>query len=180
MLAAMTSLASIAHSASHAAQSFNGLFFATAATVIPVLFLAIALQSHAIEDLLRASADAYRREWQSGQQKPLGAIINPAPMGTALLILVFGVAGEIFAIHALSQEAAGLWARRIVEFAVIFLTVAAAVTPTLPLIRALRSMSAADIPGELSTAAPPAKEEDPAAETPLPGSGTAPGEPEAS
>jgi hypothetical protein len=161
MLAAMTSLASIAHPAAHVTQAFNGLFFATAATVIPVLFLAIAVQGHAYENLLRASADAYRREWQSAQYNPLNAIISPAPEAAAMLILVFGVAGEITAILTLSQEAASVWARYIVEFAVIFLTVVAAAGPALALIRASRSDADADSPGEPSTAEPPANEEDP-------------------
>jgi hypothetical protein len=77
-----------------------------------------------------------------------------------MLILVFGVAGEITAILTLSQEAASVWARYIVEFAVIFLTVAAAAGPALALIRASRSDSGADSPGEPSTAEPPANEED--------------------
>ena len=156
MLAAMTSLAEIAHPASHAAQAFNGLFYATAATVIPVLFLAIAVQGHAVEDLLRASADAYRREWQSARYNPLNAIINPAPAAAAMLILVFGVIGEIL---ALSQEAAGLWARYIVDFAVVFLTVAAAAAPALTLIRAMRSVSdAGGSVGDSSTTEPPEEE----------------------
>jgi hypothetical protein len=37
----MTSLALLAHGARAAAPAFNGLFYATAATIIPVLFLAL-------------------------------------------------------------------------------------------------------------------------------------------
>jgi hypothetical protein len=58
MLAAMSSLASLAHEARTAAPAFNGLFYATAATIIPVLFLAIAVQGPLYGDLLKASGAA--------------------------------------------------------------------------------------------------------------------------
>jgi hypothetical protein len=61
MLAAMSSLASLAHGARAAAPAFNGLFYATAATIIPVLFLAIAVQGPLYGDLLKASDAALRR-----------------------------------------------------------------------------------------------------------------------
>jgi hypothetical protein len=47
----MTSLATLAHTVS-APPPFNGLFYATAATIIPVLFLAIAVQGRGYESLL--------------------------------------------------------------------------------------------------------------------------------
>jgi len=43
MLAAMTSLAALAQNAGAAPPAFNGLFYATVATIIPVLFLALAV-----------------------------------------------------------------------------------------------------------------------------------------
>ena len=52
----MTSLALLAHEGSRASSAFNGLFYATVATVIPVLFLAIAVQS-----LLAGGVDAFVR-----------------------------------------------------------------------------------------------------------------------
>jgi hypothetical protein len=39
--------AALAHAATTAPPAFNGLFYATAATIIPVLFLALAAQSRA-------------------------------------------------------------------------------------------------------------------------------------
>jgi hypothetical protein len=48
----MTSLALLEHTATAPAPPFNGLFYATAATIIPVLFLAIAVQSRGYQDLL--------------------------------------------------------------------------------------------------------------------------------
>jgi hypothetical protein len=44
----------------HAAPAFSGLFYATCATVIPVLFLAIAVQRGFYADLLAASVLAIR------------------------------------------------------------------------------------------------------------------------
>jgi hypothetical protein len=54
MLAAM--ILALAHS--HSAPPFNGLFYATVATVIPVLFLAIAVQGTLHQDLIKASGPA--------------------------------------------------------------------------------------------------------------------------
>jgi len=47
----MTSLATLTRAATTAAPAFNGLFYATTATIIPVLFLALAV-----------SGPAYRKE----------------------------------------------------------------------------------------------------------------------
>ena len=55
----MTSLATLAHTV-QAPPPFNGLFYATAATISPVLFLAIAVQGRGYESLLKvvSSSDA--------------------------------------------------------------------------------------------------------------------------
>lgn len=54
MLAAMSSFALLAHGARAAALAFNTAFYATAATIIPVLFLAIAVQGRAFQEMLKA------------------------------------------------------------------------------------------------------------------------------
>jgi hypothetical protein len=59
MLVAMSSLATLAHDAP-APSAFNSAFYATVATVIPVLFLAIALQGNTHQDLLLAYAARVR------------------------------------------------------------------------------------------------------------------------
>jgi hypothetical protein len=51
MLAGMVTLALAAHAASQKPAAFNGLFYATAATVIPVLFLALTIQGRAFRQL---------------------------------------------------------------------------------------------------------------------------------
>src|SRR5258708_6016603 len=43
------------------APPFNADFYSVAATVIPVLFLAVAVQGHAYQDLLSSATDAGRR-----------------------------------------------------------------------------------------------------------------------
>jgi hypothetical protein len=69
----------IALAQAHAAPAaFNGLFFAPTATVIPVMFLAIAVQGRTFEDLLDAQAAGLRqyrkeiRELRASGQLTLG------------------------------------------------------------------------------------------------------------
>lgn len=52
----MLSVMTLALAHSHAVPAFNGLYYATIATVIPVLFLAIAIQGNLFRDLIEASA----------------------------------------------------------------------------------------------------------------------------
>ena len=61
----MTGLALLAHSAAAAAPAFNGLFYATVATIIPVMFLAVAVQGGMLADMLRAAGDALTRASES-------------------------------------------------------------------------------------------------------------------
>jgi hypothetical protein len=57
MLAAMSSFA-LAHTA---APAFNGLYYATVATIIPVLFLALAIQGNDYEELVKRGAVTTKR-----------------------------------------------------------------------------------------------------------------------
>src|SRR5262249_44735457 len=54
-MTSLATLATLAHAAP-AAQPFNATFYATVATVIPVLFLALAVQGRLYEDLLKPQA----------------------------------------------------------------------------------------------------------------------------
>src|SRR6202046_2772927 len=110
MLAAMSSLASLAHGARAAAPPFNGLFYATAATIIPVLFLAIAVQGPLYGDLLKTSAATLRRfrEHKAGSSPRrlilrlwIGSVLAS---GAAVAILIVTVGGEIEALLSLSVE----------------------------------------------------------------------------
>ncbi len=140
MLAAMSSLASLAHGARAAAPPFNGLFYATAATIIPVLFLAIAVQGPLYGDLLKASDAALRRfrEHRAGSSPRrlvlrlwIGSVLASS---AAVAILIVTVGGEIEALLSLNVERAYGDPHAAIAAAVL-LTVAAAVGPALAFAR---------------------------------------------
>jgi hypothetical protein len=99
MLASMI----LALASSHAAPAFNGLYFATIATVIPVLFLALAVQGGSYDGLLRLALRTGRGQ-RSGEYPVRfpaagrGSVsLRQLPrimMGIAVLILVAGFWGE--------------------------------------------------------------------------------------
>jgi hypothetical protein len=73
----MSSLAALTHTA--APPAFNGLFFATAATIIPVLFLAIAVQGRTYQNLVNGILAATRRmvEATSDRERTRAAGVPP-------------------------------------------------------------------------------------------------------
>jgi hypothetical protein len=139
MLASMSSLAALAHAAGATGPVFNHDFYATAATIIPVLFLAIAVQGSLYNDLLKVSVEAVRRfrarnARSSSRRGALRAwtatILAPS---AAIFILLFGVTGEIQALVSLSgQHAVGDPAGPLI--AAVMLTLASAAGPALALI----------------------------------------------
>jgi hypothetical protein len=140
MLAGMTSLGTLAHAAAPPAPAFNGLFYATAATIIPVLFLAIAVQGSLYGDLLQASAAALRRfrEHKAGASPRrlvlrlwIGSVLAS---GAAVAILIVTVGGEIEALVSLKMERAYGDPQAAIAAAVL-LTAAAAVGPALAFAR---------------------------------------------
>jgi hypothetical protein len=105
----MTSLASLTHAT--AAPAFNGLFYATAATIIPVFFLAITVQARGHENLLTNLASQYERLKSDKPDKssPKGCIaliVFIALWVAAIGMLLYGIGGEILAIYALYQRQA--------------------------------------------------------------------------
>jgi hypothetical protein len=106
----MTSLASLGHGTSTAAPAFNTAFYATAATIIPVLFLAIAVQGSLYSDLLKASAKTLDRfrERDIGSNPPrawiASLLLSLLAACTAITILIFGVTGDIQALASLSSQ----------------------------------------------------------------------------
>jgi hypothetical protein len=140
MLAAMNSLASLAHGARAAAPAFNGLFYATAATIIPVLFLAIAVQGPLYGDLLKASAATLRRfrEHKAGSSPRrlvlrlwIGSVLASS---AAVAILIVTVGGEIEALLSLNAERAYGDPHAAIA-AALLLTAAAAIGPALAFAR---------------------------------------------
>ena len=61
--------------------AFNGLFYATVAAIIPVLFLAIAVQGPALRELLGASRKPRSKPWTAGlptSRATCASAISPA------------------------------------------------------------------------------------------------------
>jgi hypothetical protein len=146
ILAGMTSLAALTHATTHPAPAFNGLFYATAATIIPVLFLAISYQSTTWQDMGKAFGAADRAAYTATKRdssRPWWALVLGYVLGYALgaligAILLSGALGEILAIVALYQRRAPSHAPFLVLTATIFLTAATAAVPTLAFFRAWR------------------------------------------
>jgi hypothetical protein len=129
MMTAMTSLASLAHAV--AAPAFNGLFYATTATIIPVLFLALTLQGTIFDRALRAYHSATKAAFTSapGWQSTATLFAASVLRMTLTLILLAGVGGEALAIYALSQQQASASTQHHVLSSAIILTFATAAGP---------------------------------------------------
>jgi hypothetical protein len=103
MLAGMSSLASLA--GGPVAPVFNGTLDSTVAIIIPVLFLALGVQRHMYQDLLKTYYNAARDLRQrarpgTGMVPPL--LITVATGAITTFILVYGTVGEVDAILSLS------------------------------------------------------------------------------
>jgi len=140
----MTSLA-LANT-THPVAPFNGLFYATCATIIPVLFLALAVQGNVYEELLKAPAktllgmtDDLLRYARAPSVRNLGPLLTAALLNSPLMLLAvgivtFGVIGEAKSLLALySKQAVGGPAEVLV--AALFLAAAAAAGPIARLLR---------------------------------------------
>jgi hypothetical protein len=143
MLAGMSSLALLAHH-HPASPAFNGLFYGTAATLIPVFFLALAVQGGLYETLLRGADKAADYERKAANAAFLRQIAGGAvglagivPQLIAYAILAFGIGGEITAINALSTQKAGSDAHAFVYLASIVLAGAIGLSPALAFLASL-------------------------------------------
>ena len=92
----------------HDAPAFNGLFFATAATIIPVLFLALAVQGNAYQALLNAFSTLSRISLGTGpwQQRHAAAAGVFALLVVAPGLVLIGAASEVASVYALYQQQA--------------------------------------------------------------------------
>ena len=122
-------------------KPFNSTFFATVAVVLPVIFLALALQSDYLARALLASLqrwDQAGKRHQSDDPKRKSKVGNVLSLllrlslalviGTAgLLAMVYGILGEILALLVLEQRQALLATQSTVMNSAIALIVAAAV-----------------------------------------------------
>jgi hypothetical protein len=120
MLTGMTSLASLTHAADAAAPAFNHDFYTTAGLLIPVLFLAINVQT--VFQSLRIPAPERRDRAPS-----VGAVAVVTSI--VFYATTAGIAGEIAAIIALNDQTAGPVIHYLVLVTMILLTVAAGASP---------------------------------------------------
>jgi hypothetical protein len=143
----MNSLMSSVQVEPAAAPPFNDMFYAAVVTVIPVLFLAIAIQGNLYTDLLKFGREAAWVSWRSPDRPVLTKIANSLTGGgariVAMFILVYGVVGEVSGLLAL------YWRRFPSEWlyspigAAVFLTVVAA---SGPIVTGVRSLQAPVVP----------------------------------
>jgi hypothetical protein len=128
----------------HPVPPFDGLFYATVATVIPVLFLAIAVQGTAYQELLKIVARAVHQAQnirEGDAQSPLRPIaVAGTAVGMAYGVLLYGVVAEFLALASLG------WQRQVVArpldylWACGFLLATAAAPPTVALFRSMVAM----------------------------------------
>jgi hypothetical protein len=123
MLAAMSSLAS-AGLHTNALAPATIAFYATAATVIPVLFLAIAVQENLFEEMIRVG-DAPAQATRPGKWLSLTML----RLAAAFLILIAGTGAEGTALFELCVGNDLLFTRFYVLVALMLLVVAVAYTP---------------------------------------------------
>jgi hypothetical protein len=116
--------------------TYNGLLFATAATVIPVLFLAIAVQGTLYSRLLQVPDKGMRWLLAHSPIRPesmLAGLIAICVMAPILIvnwfIVLYGIAGELIAIVGLAEQSKSMVAEDLAAFAVILLTVVAGAAP---------------------------------------------------
>ncbi len=143
----MTGLAALAHSAP-SAQPFDATYYATIPTVIPVLYLAYALQGPAFETLLRSALSAGRDQiagqslwqprgraatWVAARLPP--ALLPRALLTAAFLILTAGATGEASALWVLYKGHDDPSTRLFVFIATMILLLAVITPPLLSYFR---------------------------------------------
>jgi hypothetical protein len=129
-------------------------FYATAATVIPVLYLAIAVQGRTYETMVNNSIRAAATARIAQHSRPLGkrmlAEIRSIGSGIApWLVLLYGTLGEIGAIVALQSQADVNAIQTFVAGAVILLTLVAAAGPAQIGARAILTIRRQQTPNDI-------------------------------
>jgi hypothetical protein len=90
----MRSLEPLVHGANVTAPPFNATFFATAATIIPVFFLALAVQGRGFEHILRAATTEPDQAAALKLRNPLLLFPPRLLLTAAFVIVTAGVVGE--------------------------------------------------------------------------------------
>lgn len=141
----MSSLALLAHEA-RKPPAFNGLLYGTIATVIPVLFLAIAVQGTAYESLLTGGVNAFAqavnmpdKDEYTGHELRIGfgrMGLFAGAILAAVGIVVVAIVGEIQALIALDAQHAEGWP---LPATIILIVTVVVVVPDALLARSLRA-----------------------------------------
>jgi hypothetical protein len=114
-------------------EIFNTDFYVTGATVIPVLYLALAIQG----DVYVRVATLFHKIWKKGTsrwQNALGGILYFALFIAGLAIVAYAGLGEILAILALYHRSASSWMALSVLISVILLLVAVLAWPAVNIV----------------------------------------------
>jgi len=168
----------LALAASTHAQHYNADFYTVAATVIPVLFLAVAVQGPAYDGLLRYGAERARRSralWESNDPPDMtgyqSALKFLAMSGYLMIAMILGwlgaafigvaVGGEVCALLGLYHEQVG-YESFVLQAAIVVTSVAASG----PVWHSFQFLAAADEYAEAPRARPPR----------VPGGGQVPGQ----
>ena len=134
-MARMHSMATVTAAAKHPA--FNSDFYAAVSAIIPVLFLALVVESRSYDSLLQASVDLQRWGKRHGTAATI-LVTYPAVLlqTLALLIVVSGAAGECAAVYALYQHQTSQTTETLVLVATWFLVAVIAAAPLLAYLQA--------------------------------------------
>ena len=104
-------------------EAFNADFFITAATVIPILYLALTLQGQTFESLInRLTTLWHRNGWQ-------WSVLYGLTSTATFAIIAAGSLGEWLAIYAIYQQQADTFTTQIVRNLLLVLIVAVAAGP---------------------------------------------------
>jgi hypothetical protein len=132
----MISLAFAARSVAALSPSFNANFYIVAATVIPVLFLAIAVQGRPYESLMTAFSHAFRRWMVPGRWiRSVPAAVIGVTAAVAAGGMLYSAVAEVLAVYALYQQQARSATAQNVLLAVTFMVIMTAAAPGLAFYR---------------------------------------------
>lgn len=120
-------------------KTFPADFYVTVATVIPVLYLAIAIQGRTYEAMIKAAMKYYPTYVQEGQSyKRLRAfMIGTSITAVALALVLSSAISEMIALYALSKESQNPGVRNFIMNTMIALLLAVTIPPVTASIRAI-------------------------------------------
>lgn len=120
-------------------QNYPSDFYVTAATVIPVLYLAFVVQGPSYERMIKTAVQYLARSFsvRSIPSFLWAANLSGGLLTLALMIVVLPIATEVLALLALGRGADTIAERSWIMTAVVLLLVTAAIPPLMILVRAI-------------------------------------------